>query len=187
MFKKILIVFLVLVVITYTILPMHVSAFVKGLYEDLKDVTMDTNGMEPDMGQYDGDMYDGGMYDIPNPNAFGTTEEADRRITNDGVRKEYHHNPMPWEECGCQSQMMDRHGVPAPTPGQTHVCKYGFPSKRIVDMHGSHFQLNHICSPGSGTDCGNESPVLGRWWCRKGCSNVESAGLEVRPICTRCG
>lgn len=130
---------------------------------------------------------DQGMYDTHNPNAFGTTLEEDRRITNDGVRKEYHNNPFPWAECTCASGNCDKHGVPEPTPGQTHVCKNGFPSKRIVDMHGGHFQLNHICAPSSPKgSCANEPAVLGRWWERCGCANPESVGLDVRPACTRC-
>lgn len=135
-----------------------------------------------------GNDHDSGMYDVHNANAFGTTLEADRRITNDGVRKEYHHNPFPWGECGnCDAGNCDKHGVPDPTPGQTHVCKNGFPSKRIVDMYGSHFQLNHICAGQSDNSCGNEPAVLGRWFERCGCSNPESVGLGVRPACTRCG
>lgn len=130
---------------------------------------------------------DSGMYDVYNPNAFGTTPESERRITNDGVRKEYHQNPFPWAECTCASGDCDKHGVPKPTPGHTHVCRNGFPSKRIVDMYGGHFQLNHICAPGLADGCQNEPTTLGRWFCRKGCSNAESVGLNVRPSCTRCG
>ena len=124
-----------------------------------------------------------GMYDVYNPNAFGTTKEEDRRVTNDGVRREFHTNPFPWAECNCGD--CDEHGVPEPAMGHTHVCKNGFPSKRIVDMYGGHFQLNHICAPGDGK-CADEPAVLGRWWCRKGCTNAESVGLNVRPVCTRC-
>lgn len=131
---------------------------------------------------------DMGMYDVPNEMAFGTTQEAERRITNDGVRKEYHHNPFPWAECGCDGgcDKCDKRGVPDPTPGQTHVCKNGFPSKRIIDMYGGHFQLNHICAPGSADSCSGEPATLGRWWCRKGCAGAESVGLNVRSACTRC-
>lgn len=131
---------------------------------------------------------DMGMYDVPNEMAFGTTAEAERRITNDGVRKEYHHNPFPWAECGCGvgCDKCDKHGVPDPTPGQTHVCKNGFPSKRVVDMYGGHFQLNHICAPGVADSCSGEPATLGRWWCRKGCAGAESVGLNVRSACTRC-
>lgn len=134
-----------------------------------------------------GPKLDLGMYDSYNPNAFGTTEEADRRITNDGVRKEYHKNAFPWSECTCASGHCDMHGVPDPAPGHTHVCRNGFPSKRVIDMYGSHFQLNHMCAPGL-EQCGGEPAVLGRWWQNCGnCSNVESVGLDVRPACTRCG
>lgn len=131
---------------------------------------------------------DMGMYDVPNEMAFGTTPEAERRITNDGVRKEYHHNPFPWAECGCGvgCDKCDKHGVPDPTPGQTHVCKNGFPSKRVVDMYGGHFQLNHICAGGLSDSCSGEPATLGRWWCRKGCAGAESVGLNVRSACTRC-
>lgn len=131
---------------------------------------------------------DMGMYDVPNEMAFGTTPEAERRITNDGVRKEYHNNPFPWAECGCGvgCDKCDKHGVPNPTPGQTHVCKNGFPSKRVVDMYGGHFQLNHICAGGLADSCSGEPATLGRWWCRKGCAGAESVGLNVRSACTRC-
>ena len=127
-----------------------------------------------------------GMYDSYNPNAFGTTKEEDRRITNLGVRREYHHDPFPWAEINAPDDC-DKHGVPEPTMGQTHVCKAGFPSKRVVDMLGGHFQLNHVCAPSSGK-C-DEPEQLGRWWgnCGKNCSNPESVGLNIRSICTRCG
>lgn len=138
-----------------------------------------------DMPEYKGQAIDMGVYNVYNPNAFGTTAESERRVTNDGVRKEYHENPFPWAECTCSSGHCDKHGIPKPAPGHTHVCKNGFPSKRIVDMYGGHFQLNHICAPGSG-ECSGEPAVLGRFWCRKGCSNAESVGLDVRPLCTRC-
>lgn len=130
---------------------------------------------------------DAGMYDSPNPNAFGTTEEAERRITNDGVRKEFHVNPFPWAECTCDSGACDKHGVPNPAPGHTHVCKYGFPSKRIVDMNGGHFQLNHICTMSNNNNCsGDEPAILGRWWSRNCGCNGESYGLDIRPLCSRC-
>lgn len=135
--------------------------------------------------EYEGNVIDMGMYDVQNPDAFGTTEEAERRITNDGVRKEFHNNAFPWAECTCDTGACDKHGIPNPTEGHTHVCKNGFPSKRIVDMYGGHFQLNHICAPGTG-ECAGEPAVLGRWWCKNGCSNPESVGLDVRPLCSRC-
>lgn len=162
------------------------------LGETVTDAISDLTGVQLQQSQQneneESQGLDLGMFDIENPNAFGTTLEADRRITNDGVRKEYHHNPFPWSECqGCANQNCDKHGVPDPTPGQTHVCKNGFPSKRVVDMYGSHFQLNHICAGQSANQCGNEPAVLGRWFERCGCSNPESVGLGVRPACTRCG
>lgn len=129
-----------------------------------------------------GNVVDLGMYDSYNPNAFGTTSEADRRVTNYGVRAEYNKDPMPLGE-GCGD--CEKHGVPDPAMGHTHVCKGGPPSKRMVDANGGHFQLNHICAPTTG---GNEEPLqLGRWWSRRGCSNPESVGLDIKPICTRCG
>jgi hypothetical protein len=70
--------------------------------------------------------------------------------------------------------------------GHTHVCKCGPPSKRMIDAYGgSHFSLPHMCAPCVGQQ--NEPYQLGRWWSRKGCSNPESVGLNIRPICTRCG
>jgi hypothetical protein len=148
-------------------------------------VGMGGDDAEVEVGQYGGQAIDMGVYNVHNPNAFGTTSEEERRVTNDGVRKEYHVNPFPWAECTCSSGHCDKHGIPKPAPGHTHVCKNGFPSKRIVDMYGGHFQLNHICAPGTG-ECAGEPAVLGRWWCRKGCSNAESVGLNVRPICSSC-
>lgn len=132
-----------------------------------------------------GQGVDMGMYSIYNPNAFGTTKEGDRRVTNDGVRREFHHNAFPWAECTCEAGDCAKHGVPEPTMGHTHVCRNGFPSKRIIDMYGGHFQLNHMCAPGTG-ECEGEPAVLGRWWCRQGCSQPESVGVNVRPLCTRC-
>lgn len=125
------------------------------------------------------------MYDVENSNAFGTTPEANRRVTNYGVRPEYHRDPMPLGY-GCGD--CDQSGVADPVDGHTHVCKSGFPSKRMIDAYGgSHFALPHMCAPSTG-GCGNqEPPQLGRFWCRKGCSSPESVGLDIRPICTRCG
>ena len=123
-----------------------------------------------------------GMYDSYNPKAFGTTKEADRRVTNYGVRREFHHNPLPLGD-GCTK--CDKYGVPEPAMGHTHVCKCGPPSKRIVDAHGGHHMLPHICAPCTGDV--EEPEQLGRWWKRKGCSSPESVGLDIRPICTRCG
>lgn len=130
-----------------------------------------------------GGVADLGMYDSYNPKAFGTTNEADRRVTNYGVRREFHHNPLPLGE-GCTD--CDKYGVPEPAMGHTHVCKCGPPSKRMIDAYGgSHFSLPHMCAPCTGEQA--EPYQLGRWWKRKGCSNPESVGLNIRPICTRCG
>lgn len=128
-------------------------------------------------------VVDLGMSDTYNPDAFGTTKEADRRVTNYGVRAEYHHNPMPLGE-GCGD--CDKHGVPDPAIGHTHTCKAGPPSKRMVDAYGgSWFQLPHMCAPATGPD--DEPTQLGRWWRRAGCSAPESVGLDIRPQCSRCG
>lgn len=129
-----------------------------------------------------GAVVDMGMYDSYNPKAFGTTNEADRRVTNYGVRREYHHNPMPLGE-GCTD--CDKYGVPDPAIGHTHVCKCGPPSKRAIDASGGHHMLPHMCAPCTGEQ--TEPTQLGQWWARKGCANPESVGLNLRPICTRCG
>lgn len=129
-----------------------------------------------------GDAVDLGMYDSYNPMAFGTTNEEDRRVTNYGVRREFHHNPYPLGD-GCGD--CDRYGVPDPAMGHTHICTAGPPSKRMIDATGSHFALEHICAPATGV---NQEPLqLGRWWKRQGCSAPESVGLNLHPICTRCG
>lgn len=130
-----------------------------------------------------GDAVDLGMYDSYNPNAFGTTNEEDRRVTNYGVRREFHHNPYPLGD-GCGD--CDKYGVPDPAMGHTHVCTAGPPSKRMIDaVAGSHFSLPHMCAPATGV---NQEPLqLGRWWKRKGCAAPESVGLNLRPLCTRCG
>ena len=129
-----------------------------------------------------GGVVDLGMYDSYNPKAFGTTNEADRRVTNYGVRREYHHNPLPLGE-GCTD--CDKYGVPEPAMGHTHVCKCGPPSKRMLDANSGHFMLPHMCAPCTGEQ--TEPYQLGRWWKRRGCANPESVGLNIRPICTRCG
>lgn len=136
-------------------------------------------GVSPGVGlQLDGDAYD-----APNADAFGTTAEANRRVTNYGVRPEFHKNPMPLGY-GCGD--CDKAGVPDPAPGHTHVCKAGLPSKRMIDAYGgSHHMLPHMCK--KSTECEDSPPNLGRFWCRKGCSNVDSVGLDIRPACTRCG
>lgn len=187
MIKKLPVIVLILIVL-YVLYSTHIGASLVNAVENATglDVPMLGNGVEHEAPA--GPQLDLGMYDTHNPNAFGTTPEEERRITNDGVRKEYHNNPFPWQECSCPSANCDMHGVPEPTPGQTHVCRNGFPSKRIVDMYGGHFQLNHICASGlPDNSCDVEPATLGRWWSRCGCSNAESAGLNVRPACTRCG
>lgn len=170
---------IILVVVTFWLVYNHLGKMTgmvgNGSYSEEEEAMPTLGGQAIDMG----------AYDAYNPNAFGTTAEEDRRVTNDGVRREYHHQPFPWAECTCAAGDCDKHGIPEPALGHTHVCKNGFPSKRIVDMYGGHFQLNHICAPGTG-ECAGEPAVLGRWWCRKGCSNAESVGLNVRPACTRC-
>jgi hypothetical protein len=124
-----------------------------------------------------------GMYDAYNPNVFGTTKEQDRRVTNYGVRPEYHHNPMPLGE-GCGD--CDKYGVADPAMGHSHVCKAGPPSKRMIDAYGgSWFSLPHMCAPATGA--ADEPTQLGRWWRRSDCSAPESVGLDIRPLCTRCG
>lgn len=183
MLKNLPLIALILVVL-YVLYSSQLANTLKTAVADLTG--LDTAPATTEDGTFDQEL-DLGMYDSYNPNAFGTTLEGDRRITNDGVRKEYHHNPFPWSECTCASGNCDKHGVPEPTPGQTHVCKNGFPSKRIVDMHGGHFQLNHICSGTPANECSGEPAVLGRWFQRCGCSNAESIGLGIRPACTRCG
>lgn len=137
-------------------------------------------------------VHDLGMYDIYNPNAFGTTKTEDARKNNDGVRREYHYNSFPVQEgcSGCAQvgfQNGGLRGVTDPAISFTHVCKGGFPSKRIIDMYGSNTQLPHICAPAGSFPGGDEPTQLGRWFKRKGCSSPEGIGLNVRPGCTRCG
>jgi hypothetical protein len=127
-------------------------------------------------------MVDPGMYDLPDENAFGTTAEADRRWENASVRKEFSQNPFPLAE-GCTS--CDKKGVPNPAPGDVHGCRCGPPSKRMIDAAGGHHMLPHMCAPC--TEESEEPSQLGRWWKRKGCSDPSSVGLDMRPICTRCG
>ena len=127
-------------------------------------------------------VYDLGMYDFPNSNAFGTTSGPER-LNNASVRPEFSKNPFPIAE-GCTD--CPSKGCPDPAEGNLHVCKCGLPSKRMIDAYGgSHFSLPHMCAP-----CGGnleEPSQLGRWWKRKGCSNPEVVGLDLRPQCTRCG
>ena len=127
-------------------------------------------------------VYDLGMYDFSNENAFGTVEGPER-LNNASVRPEFSQNPFPIAE-GCTD--CDAKGVANPAPGYTHVCKAGFPSKRMVDAYGgSHFSLPHMCAPAGGEL--EEPSQLGRWWKRNGCSNPETVGLDLRPQCSRCG
>lgn len=158
-------------------------AFVAGglvIYQFSKKAAAQVRGVA--QAQAIGGVADLGMYDSYNPKAFGTTNEADRRVTNYGVRREFHHNPLPLAE-GCTD--CDKYGVPEPAMGHTHVCKCGPPSKRMIDANSGHFMLPHMCAPCTGEQ--HEPSQLGRWWKRKGCSNPESVGLNIRPICTRCG
>lgn len=127
-------------------------------------------------------VYDLGMYDFPNSNAFGTTSGPER-LNNASVRPEFSKNPFPIAE-GCTD--CPAKGCPNPADGNLHVCKCGLPSKRMIDAFGgSHFSLPHMCAPCGGNQ--EEPSNLGRWWKRKGCSNPEVAGLDLRPQCTRCG
>ncbi len=177
MIKKLPLILLVLVAL-YVLFATNVGASLKAAV-----------GMaEQEVADLEYPRLDGGMYDIPSDDAFGTTEEADRRITNDGVRKEFNREPFPWSECGdCAAQNCPKHGVPDPAPGQEHVCRSGFPSKRVIDSYGGHFQLNHICASGMDYGCGaGDPPALGRWWGRKACSCVQDIGLNIRPACSRC-
>jgi len=123
-----------------------------------------------------------GMYDTPDPNAFGTTAEADRRWENASVRKEFNKNPFPLAE-GCGTGCAKK-GCPDPAPGDAHGCKCGPATKRMIDAHGGNHMLPHMCAPCSGDA---EEPVqLGRWWKRHGCSAPETVGLNLRPICSGC-
>lgn len=127
-------------------------------------------------------VHDLGMYDFATPNAFGTVAGPGRN-TNFTVRPEYHKRPFPLAE-GCTG--CDKKGIPDPTGGHQHVCKCGLPSKRMIDAYGGgHFQLPHMCAPCSGEI--DEPSQLGRWWKRKGCSDPASVGLDMRPMCSRCG
>jgi hypothetical protein len=127
-------------------------------------------------------VYDLGMYDFPNSNAFGTTSGPER-LNNASVRPEFSKNPFPLAE-GCTD--CPAKGCPDPADGNLHVCKCGLPSKRMIDaIGGSHFSLPHMCAPCGGNLA--EPSQLGRWWKRKGCSNPEVVGLDLRPQCSRCG
>jgi hypothetical protein len=103
------------------------------------------------------DMLDYGESDV-----FGTTQDPNNRWENLSMRPEY-----------------------KKAPGDTHVCKCGYPSKRLVDAYGgSWHRLTHMCAPCDG----KEEPVqLGHWWTRKGCGDPTSRGLNIVPYCTRCG
>jgi len=139
--------------------------------------------VEAPQGPPQGRVHDLGMYDFDNDNAFGTTATEDARWNNASVRPEFHRNPFPLAE-GCTN--CPKKGVADPSGGNSHVCKCGFPSKRMIDAYGgSHFQLPHMCAPCTGEL--DEPSQLGRWWKRKNCSSPESVGLDMRPICSRCG
>ena len=127
-------------------------------------------------------IYDLGMYDFENPNAFGTVSGPERHDVS-SVRAEYSRNPFPLAE-GCTD--CAGKGTPDPTPGNTHVCVAGFPSKRMIDAYGgSWHSLPHMCAPAGGNL--NEPSQLGRFWTRRGCSAPESIGLDLRAQCSRCG
>lgn len=102
------------------------------------------------------------ILDYDNSQVFGTTEDPNNRWENLSMRPEY-----------------------KKALGDTHVCKCGYPSKRLVDAYGgSHHRLTHMCAPCNG----KEEPVqLGNWWTRKGCGDPTSRGLNITPYCTRCG
>lgn len=99
-------------------------------------------------------------YDIDNPDVFGTREVP--RWENVSVRDEYYG-----------------------TPGQTHVCKCGFASKRMIDAYGSdNHSLGHMCRPCNGQ---TEPEQLGNWWANPDqCTESDSVGVNVRPSCSRC-
>ena len=127
-------------------------------------------------------IYDLGMYDFGNENAFGTVAGPGRN-ENMSVRPEFSKDPFPIAE-GCT--LCNKKGIANQMPGHTHVCKAGLPSKRMIDAYGgSHFQLPHMCAPSTGEI--DEPSQLGRWWKRQSCSSPESVGLDLRPICSRCG
>jgi hypothetical protein len=125
-----------------------------------------------------------GMYDTHDPNAFGTTAEADRRWENASVRKEFNKNLFPLAEgCGNAGGCAKK-GCPDPASGDLHGCKCGPASKRMIDAHGGNHMLPHMCAPCTGDF--TEPSQLGRWWKRHGCSAPESVGLNLRPICSGC-
>lgn len=98
---------------------------------------------------------------VDNPDAFGTVQDPNGRWENLSLRSEYKKDP-----------------------GNTHICKCGYPSKRMVDAYGgSHHRLTHMCAKCDG----KVEPVqLGHFWTRKGCGDPTSRGLNVVPYCTRC-
>lgn len=126
-----------------------------------------------------------GMYDFDDPNAFGTTLEADRRWENASVRKEFNKNPFPLAEDSCGQNSCPVKGCPNPAKGDLHVCKAGWASKRMIDAMGGNHMIPHMCAPCSGQL--DEPSQLGRWWSRKQCASPESVGLDLRPLCSRCG
>lgn len=123
------------------------------------------------------------LSDMPNPDVYGTTATADARWNNQTVRPEFNKDPFPLAYGECTSCVAKK-GCADPSPGFSHGCKCGLPSKRVIDANGSNFQLPHMCAPCQGDV--TEPSQLGRWWKRKGCSNPESVGLDMRPSCSRC-
>lgn len=101
------------------------------------------------------------LVDLKDSNAFGTVKDGCGRWEDLSLRAEYKKDP-----------------------GNIHICKCGPPSKRTVDMYGSHHQLEHICAKCDGE---TEPIQLGNWWTRQGCGDPSSAGLNIVPYCTRCG
>lgn len=109
------------------------------------------------------------LQDSENNNVYGTTADQFARWENLSVRPEY----------------VGGHG-------DTHECKCGYPSKRMIDAYGgSNHQLPHMCAPCGKGQC--EPAQLGGWWDRfswhqkEGCGDPSSVGLDRRPHCTRCG
>ena len=127
---------------------------------------------------YDAPMGEPDMYDVENPDGYGTTASSRARWENLSVRPEY------------GSYGSYKGGYDA-SPGDTHVCKCGYLSKREVDaIGGSHHQLTHLCR--KCPEGQSEPAQLGSWWVnwsadRKGCADPGSVGLWVRPECSDCG
>ena len=106
--------------------------------------------------------YNRQLGDTNTPNLFGTAADKYARWENLSVRPEYYKKQ-----------------------GHHHVCKCGYPSKRMLDAYGgSHHRLTHLCAPCVGGK--TEPEQLASWWTRKGCGDPSSRGLNIRPYCTRC-